>query len=269
MEKISVLLSIYINSRLDHFIECMDSINNQTLIPDEIIIIQDGAISFNLDLFLLKYKKLNFLIVKNKINLGLPLSLNKGLKKCNNEIVFRIDSDDICLPNRFELQLQRFLKNENLVVLGCNAMLIDNNSVRINSERIMPQGNLKIKKIMPYKNPINHPSVVYKKSAVLFVGGYSNVYLYEDWYLWFKLSLLKNVEFENMSDKLIKYRIRTFNDRKGFKIVRSEFKFYKLLLKQGYIKRHVFYLNITIKFLVRLMPGFFYKFFKHNFDKLS
>jgi glycosyltransferase involved in cell wall biosynthesis len=268
MSKFSVLMSVYIKTDLIHFQECLDSINDQTLLPSEVIIIKDGALDFDLKEVISVY---NFktIIVENEINLGLPKSLNKGLQHCSHEIIFRMDTDDVCHKDRFNLQFNKFVSNKKLAVLGTNVELIDENSNKIYKIRNVPTTDEDIRKIINLKNPFNHPSVVYRKSIILSVGGYSDVYLYEDWYLWFKLSKLENVEFENMPDKLLNYRIRTFHDRTGFNVIKAEFNFYLLLFKNKYIKLDIFLLNITIKFFVRILPKQFYNMFKHRFDKIE
>ena len=267
MANFSVLMSVYIRTNLIQFEECLESINCQTLLPSEIINIRDGKIDFDLNFIISKYKKLNFIILINEYNLGLPKSLNKGLSYCNNDIVFRMDTDDICNKKRFELQYNRMMLNEKLAVLGTNVELIDEFSNLIPQIKNVPINDSKIRKIIFYKNPFNHPSVVFRKSMVLSVGGYSNLHLYEDWYLWVKLSKLKSVEFENLSERLLKYRIRTFDDRSGFKIVKAEYKFYLLLLRTRCIKFNIFIFNILIRFIIRMMPIKFYKIFKHKFDR--
>lgn len=265
----SVLMSVYIRTNLSQFYECLESINCQTLLPSEIIIIRDGEIDFDLNFIILKFNKLNFIILYNENNLGLPKSLNKGLNYCNNDIVFRMDTDDICYKNRFELQYKKMILNEKLVVLGTNVDLIDDFSNIIPQIRNVPINDSKIRKIIFYKNPFNHPSIVFRKSIVQSVGGYSDLYLYEDWYLWIKLSKLKNIEFENLSERLLKYRIRTFNDRSGFKVAKAEYKFYLLLFRNGYVKSYEFIFNIFIRFIIRMLPIKLYIIFKHKFDKFK
>lgn len=265
----SVLMSVYFNTDRNQFIECLDSICTQSTQPSEIIIMKDGELNFNLVQLSAKYKTMNIVIIDNEINLGLPNSLNKGLSFCKNDIVFRMDTDDICTRDRFKIQLKKFVTNKNLAVLGTNVTLINDDSIEIVKNRKVPLMDKTIRSMMPYKNPFNHPSVVYRKSFVEMVGGYSNIYLYEDWFLWFKLSKLENVEFENLDQKLIKYRIRTFNDRKGLKIIKAEYNFYLKLKNHGFISFKVFLLNISIKFFVRILPSNLYVWFKHKFDTIG
>ncbi|MCI9843868.1 glycosyltransferase [Flavobacterium pectinovorum] len=269
MTNFSVLISVYIKTKLWQFEECLNSIDNQSLLPSEIIIVKDGILNFDLNEIVYKYPKLNIVIVINENNLGLPKSLNKGIDKCSNEIIFRMDSDDICLEDRFYLQLQKFISNDKLAVLGTNVCLIDDNSVEIAKSRNVPVFDADIRKTMRYKNPFNHPSVVFRKSLVQSVGGYTDVYLYEDWYLWFKLTRLKDVEFENMAERLLKYRIRSFSERSGFNIVKAENTFYFLLFKNKYINFFVLLINVFFKSIIRVMPKNVYNSFKHYFDKIG
>lgn len=265
----SVLMSVYVNTDRNQFIECLDSIHLQSTEPSEIIIMKDGELNFELDQIISRYKTMNIVIVDNEINLGFPKSLNKGLSFCKNDIVFRMDTDDICIKDRFEIQLKKFVSNKNLAVLGTNVTLINDNSIEIVKDRKVPLTDKSIRSMLPYKNPFNHPSVVYRKSFVEMVGGYTDIYLYEDWFLWFKLSKLEGVEFENMDQKLLEYRIRTFNDRRGKKIIKAEYNFYLKLRKEGFISNEMFLLNVSIKCFIRILPSSLYKFFKHNFDKIS
>jgi len=269
MNDFSVLMSIYSKTKLSHFEECLDSISNQTLLPTEVIIVQDGHLDYDINIIVSKHDKLKITIVVNDKNLGLPLSLNKGLTFCSHDIVFRMDSDDICYLNRFQLQFDKFINNKKLAILGTNVELIDEDSNQLPNFRSVPISDRDIRKLIFYKNPFNHPSIVFRKSVIISVGGYSDVFLYEDWYLWFKLSRIKDIEFENTDQKLLKYRIRTFVDRKGFKIIKAEFNFYLLLYKNRYIKLDVFLLNIVIKFFIRILPKRFYSIFKHRFDNIK
>jgi glycosyltransferase involved in cell wall biosynthesis len=268
-ESFSVLISVYFRSPLNHFKECLTSLSSQSLLPSEIVIVQDGILEYDIFEILNSYDKLNFKVIKNNKNLGLPKSLNKGLEHCSNDIIFRMDADDICETNRFKYQLEKFIINDKLILLGTNVELIDSESKVFNRNREIPITNNEIRKVIIFKNPFNHPSVVFRKHYVQKVGGYSDLYLYEDWFLWFKLAQLPDVEFENLPQKLLKYRIRTFNDRHGFKIIKAEYKFYSRLLKAGYINKFQFLINICLKSVVRVLPIFLYNFFKYIFDKLK
>ena len=112
--KYSVLMSIYHKEKPIFFVESVESMLKQTIKPDEIVIVKDGPLTPELDQTIKKYENQYsglFTIVPLEKNLGLGLALNEGLKKCRNELVARMDTDDISLENRCELQLKEFDKN--------------------------------------------------------------------------------------------------------------------------------------------------------------
>jgi glycosyltransferase involved in cell wall biosynthesis len=264
----SVLMSIYYNTSKKHFVECLHSINYQKLKPAELIIVQDGKLSFDLMEVINADSIIDTKILINELNLGLPFSLNFGLSHCEYDIVFRMDADDICHENRFFIQYYEMLNDENLAVLGSNVDLIDSESNSIPKIKSVPLLDNQIRKMMFFKNPFNHPSVVFRKKFVLNMGGYSNLYLYEDWYLWIKLSTEKKYVFKNIDLNLLKYRIRSFNDRRGVKVLIAEYNFYKKLYSERYISL-IFFLNIIVlKAIVRILPSFLYLNIKHKFDNL-
>jgi len=265
----SLLMSIYYKCSKKHFIECLDSIKNQTLLPAQLVIIQDGKMPYDINLILSLYDTLNVKLLVNKKNMGLSYSLNLGLSHCQYDIVFRMDADDVCELNRIEIQYKEMISNKKLVLLGSNVSLINLESENISKSRKIPLDNIGIRKILYFKNPFNHPSVVFRKSIVLGAGGYTNLFLYEDWYLWIKLSKDKDNIFKNLDDSLLKYRIRSFNERKGLKVIKAELLFYKQLFHEKHINLSFFTSVIITKSIVRVLPNKLYIQLKYSFDKFK
>jgi amylovoran biosynthesis glycosyltransferase AmsE len=265
----SVLMSIHYKCPKNHFIECLDSIKNQTLLPSQLVIIQDGEMPYNIRNILALYDNLEIELLVNKKNMGLPYSLNLGLSHCQYDLVFRMDADDVCEINRIEIQYKEMILNKKLVLLGSNVSLINLESEIINKSRKIPLDNKDIRKVIYFKNPFNHPSLVFRKSKLLNVGGYANLFLYEDWYLWIKLSKDKDNIFKNLDDNLLKYRIRSFNERKGLRIIKAEFLFYKRLFHEKHINLFFFTSIIFTKSIVRILPNRLYIQLKHFFDKFK
>ena len=117
--KFSVILPVYFEDNLNNFKESIESIFKQDLQFDQLIIVCDGPLKQNLDFFINNLNKnLNILIIRIKENKGLANALNTALLKCRNELVFRMDADDICVPNRFSLQIEYILKNPGIDVLS-------------------------------------------------------------------------------------------------------------------------------------------------------
>jgi glycosyltransferase involved in cell wall biosynthesis len=265
----SVLMSIYYKCPKYHFIECLDSIKLQTLLPSQLVIIQDGEMPYEIKDVLSQYNNFDIKLIVNEKNMGLPYSLNLGLSYCKYDLVFRMDADDVCEINRIEIQYKEMISNEKLIILGSNVSLINYESEIINHSRKIPLNNKEIRKNIYIKNPFNHPSVVFRKSKLLDVGGYANLFLYEDWYLWIKLTKNKDNIFKNIDDNLLKYRIRSFYDRNGLKIIKAEYLFYKKLFYEKHINFFVFTLIIITKSIVRILPNRLYIQLKHLFDKFK
>ena len=120
MEKYSVLMSLYFKEKPEYLRLAIQSMVDQTLKPDEIVIVKDGQITSELqrelDVFVDKYPIL-FKIVGYENNRGLGLALNYGLEHCKNELVARMDTDDIAKPNRCEKQLMAFEKDQDLSIV--------------------------------------------------------------------------------------------------------------------------------------------------------
>lgn len=181
--KYSVLMSIYHKEKPDFFVESVESMLRQTIKPDEIVIVKDGPLTPELDQAIKKYENQYsglFTIVPLEKNLGLGLALNEGLKKCRNELVARMDTDDISLENRCELQIKEFDKNPELCIVGTWTNEFFDEPSNIVTSRIVPEKHKDIMKFSRRRSPFNHPTVMYKKSNVLDCGGYQNVLRKED-----------------------------------------------------------------------------------------
>jgi len=253
--KFSVLMSVY-NLENHRFLEkSLESITiNQQIKPDEIVIVEDGIIGKDLLNVIELYKKnFNIISVKNDINLGLGKSLNKGLKYCSNEWVFRMDSDDISKPNRFYEQIKFIKKNPEVVVFSSNINEFKDYPDDLKRFRKVPADYKKILSFSVRRNPINHMSAVFRKTEVVKVGGYKHITGYEDYYLWLRL-LQKNKIILNQDISLIYARIgnNMISRRSGFKFFMYEIKFQKLIFKEGIINLYQFLTNILVRAIPRL-----------------
>jgi glycosyltransferase involved in cell wall biosynthesis len=215
---ISVLVSSY-NTNHKYVVECLESIRQQTgHFGIELVWINDGSnelssklLEKTLDEFKSKMRFTKIVYKKWEQNKGIGYSLNKGIEMCSNEIIIKVDSDDICLADRFSKQLEFMKNNKDCAIVGCNANYLKeiNNSKVVhgctNHPYLLTWENYK-------KSPshwfVNHPCVCYRKSCVLEVGNY-NVHthsLYEDFELELKL-LKKFGKLYNIQENLLHYRI--------------------------------------------------------------
>ncbi|MGX7058994.1 glycosyltransferase [Vagococcus humatus] len=178
MEKYSVLMSLYIKEKPEYLTEAIESMVNQTLKPDEIIIVKDGPITFQLqevlDHFTNRYPNL-FNIIGYETNRGLGLALNFGLNHCKNDLVARMDTDDISKLDRCEKQVLFFENHPEISILGSAIDEFNGNINNITGRRVVPITSDEIYTFAKRRSAFNHPTVMYKKSDVLKFGGYDDL----------------------------------------------------------------------------------------------
>ncbi|WP_110954054.1 glycosyltransferase [Anaerosinus massiliensis] len=259
MLKFSVLLSIYKKEEPMHFRLSLDSILNQTLLPAEIIVVKDGKLSANLDdicvEYNIKYTNLFKFVLLEK-NQGLGKALQVGLQYCSYDIIARMDTDDIAKPDRFEKQIREFQKDDLLVILGTTIEEFSTTPERIDSIRKVPLSNQEIRQYAKMRNPFNHMTVMFKKSAVLDVGNYQPFYLCEDYYLWYRL-LNKGYKAKNLSESLVYARVdkNMFQRRGGIKYFLQEVKLQNIFYRNHFINTFEYIRNIGIRMIARLIPN--------------
>jgi len=254
----SVLMSIYHKEKAKYFDRAMHSIwDEQTLKPDEIVLVQDGKLTD--ELYEVKNKwqeKLGdrFRTIPLEQNVGLGDALNIGLQHCSYEIVARMDTDDIAMPDRFEKQLKVF-KNGDIDICSSWVSEFDSDENIIVSYRKLPQYHEDILKFAKKRNPINHPAVMYKKSIVEKAGGYKKMMWFEDYYLWARM-IQNGAKFYNIQEPLVKMRAGygQLERRSGLKYALSELEFQKTLYKIGFLNLFEFIRNSLIRFIVRVVP---------------
>lgn len=182
----------------------LDSILNQTLKASEVVIVKDGPLTDELENLLLSYKKsLVLVIITLKESQGLGVALRLGLDACKYQFVARIDSDDVCYPTRFEMQIHEFKKNSLLDIVGSFATEIDNKGTD-KGVRIVPVENRLIHKFV-WTCPVIHPSVMFKRKSIIKIGSYYPLRFRQDYDLWFR-AVKYGLVFLNIPQTLIKYR---------------------------------------------------------------
>ena len=187
LDNYSVLMSVYYKENPLFLSQSIESILNQTKKTNDFVIICDGPLTKELDLVLEKYQQSNqgvINIVRKKKNEGLGLALKLGVTKCKNEIIMRMDSDDISVPERAETEL--LLMNQ-FDLVGSDIEEFEGEISNRIGKRIVPKDIKGIKKWLKSRSPFNHPSVMYKKSVILKAGNYSDCPLREDYLLWINL----------------------------------------------------------------------------------
>ncbi|ENO2071127.1 TPA: glycosyltransferase [Escherichia coli] len=228
--KFSVLLSLYYKESALFLHDCLESIASNTCAPDQIVIVFDGYISDDLLHVVNEFSsRLPIDIVRLSNNVGLGKALNHGLQYCRNELIFRMDTDDICLPERFALQLSYMKSHPEVVLLGSAIEEFDNTMKIRQGKRFSVIYHEDIKKFAKKRNPFNHMTVVFRKSVIEKLSGYQHHYLMEDYNLWLRI-LAADYRTHNLSEVLVNVRAgrNMLCRRKGYSYIKSEILLAKL-----------------------------------------
>lgn len=251
----SVAVSVYKNDKSNYFERALESITDlQTIKPSEIVLVVDGPISDDLNAVITKYeKKYNFFkIIRLSQNRGLGNALKIAVENCSYEMIARMDSDDIALPNRFEEQLKLFADNPALDIVGGNISEFIGEESNIVAHRNVPMTHEDIQKYMQTRCPFNHVSVMYKKSVVQKAGGYMELFWNEDYYLWIRMQL-NGAKFANTGTTLV--NVRTGADmyarRGGKRYFESEKFLQKYMLEHNMINYRTYLSNIAKRFVLQ------------------
>src|SRR5579859_5463295 len=204
---LSVILPVY--NREQYISRCIDSILEQTFENFELIILNDGSTD-NTEEIIKSKKDSRIVYVENKLNQGLIRTLNRGLYLSKGEYIGRMDSDDICLPNRFKTQISYMLENKDTDILGANMIsFTDDPKLDIIADQsisVMRSGQHKVR-LLQY-NTLSHPTVIFRKNRLLANKLYydKNALHVEDYKLWID-ALLSNLNIESLKIPLLCYRL--------------------------------------------------------------
>lgn len=207
--KFSVLMSVYEKENPEYLRLSLESILvHQTVIPTEVILVEDGPLNDGLYSVLEEFKTqfAFFKTIPLEKNVGLGIALNEGLKHCSHEWVARMDSDDIAVRDRFEKQIAFVEKNPDIDVIGGHISEFGDVISDIRAIKKMPLLHEEIIKMARRRTPMSHVTVMFKKAAVLSVGNYQSLLYAEDYYLWVRM-IVKKYTFANLDEILVHVRV--------------------------------------------------------------
>lgn len=255
--KFSVLMSVYHKEKAEYLDAALKSIIDQSLLPHEIVIVKDGPLTPELDEIINKYTSSHkiFKIVSLPTNQGLGPALCEGIKNCTYDVIARADSDDVSLPDRFELQVGFLTQHPNIDILSSNIIEFDESLSHKLSERVVPEDDAAIKTYIKTRSPFNHMAVMYKKASITTVGSYEDCPFFEDYYLWCK-SYANGGTFHNIQKPLVHARggSAMISRRGGFNYARCIFNFQRRIYKLRIIDAKTFAINLLIRIPVSIMP---------------
>lgn len=259
----SVLMSVYKKENPENFDIAMKSIwDDQTLKPNEIVLVQDGKLTELLYTVVSKWKdilKEKLIIVALKENVGFAKALNVGLKYCTQELIIRMDTDDVSLPERFEIQYKYMQKNKDITASGTYIEEFDEDNKLYKNILKLPLENTELKQFSKMRSPICHPSSIFRKKTILEVGGYPELRLGQDYALWSVL-LARGYNISNIPTILLKLRTNSdFFKRRGWDSFKYEVEVIKLQYRENLINIFELIKAFSLRLILRLSPIFLKK----------
>ncbi|MBS0958853.1 glycosyltransferase [Leuconostoc pseudomesenteroides] len=259
-KKFTVLMSTYINDDVNDLDIAIKSVIQNTVVPDEIVIMVDGPVHDQtkvlLDMFTNHYPDI-LKVIYQETNQGLGITAANGVIYSKNEIIARMDADDISNLERFEQQLEFMHQNNSIVALGGQVYEFDE-KLEFKARRTLPLNNDDIVQFSKLRSPLNHPTVMFRKSSVMKAGNYQNTFLMEDYDLWMRM-IEKNMIFHNIEQDLVYMRAPKdmYRRRGGFKYLSVYHEFRKRLLRKHLISYKDYYKSMIGMSISSLMPNIF------------
>lgn len=233
------------------------SVDDQVVRPAEAVIVQDGPVPAPLEAELARIERdspIPVRIVRLAENRGLTVALNAGLDACGYPVVARMDADDVSDPQRFRKQLA--VMNEGADLVGTGMVEFESDPAIVAAVRVPPTGADRIREHARTHNPFNHPTMMYRVSALDAVGRYQPLGKMEDYWLGVRL-IASGARVENIAEPLVRYRVGAgaFARRGGWQEAKTEWRLQREMLRIGFITRTQYVRNVVVKGVYRLMPA--------------
>lgn len=253
----SVAMSVYRSDDPRFFDRALASITQlQTVMPDEIVLIVDGPVGDGLNRVIRKFEERYpiFQIIRLEKNGGLGNALKLAVECAGNELVARMDSDDVSVPTRFRQQLDYFAAHPQADIVGGDISEFIGGEDNVVGTRRVPESNEAIRAYMKKRCALNHVSVMFRREAVLKAGGYRDWFWNEDYYLWIRM-WLDGAVFANTGTVLVNVRTgeEMYQRRGGWKYFKSEAGLQSLMLKKGMIRLPRYLLNVGERFVMQVL----------------
>ena len=252
-------MSVYAGEDADHFRQCLDGIRRQTVMPDEFVLVKDGALTRELDEVISDFRGagagcgLRAVSLPENVTQGPARA--EGVKEARYGWVAIMDSDDVCRPDRFEKQLQMIGANPALGLIGGQIAEFVSDPGRTASVRAVPVSHCDIVKFIKRRNPFNQMTVMFRRDLAIEAGNYGYFPGFEDYDLWARM-VRRGAVCANHPDVLVDARIGAgmHGRRKGLRYVKYEWRMQERLLQCGLINKFDFCVNVGLRAPVRLLP---------------
>jgi GT2 family glycosyltransferase len=234
----------------------ISTVQEQSRRPAEVVLVQDGPVPADLQKVIAELVADSPVPVRHLVmdlNVGLGPALDRGLDACSYEVVARMDADDLSLPERFERQLPVLEAGADIV--GSGLLEFDRSPDEVVGRRTPPTDPREIRRVIRFRDPFNHPTVVYRKAAVQAAGGYTDMALMED-YLLFTRMVESGARPANLAEPLVLYRVGAgaYARRGGARLLRSELSLQRRFRDLGLTSRREYVRNVAVRGGYRLVP---------------
>lgn len=215
----SILQTVFYLDNPQYLRLSIESMLAQTVPSNDYVIVEDGPLPESIESvvisFLADHPEIS--IVRLPQNVGLGKALNEGILHCKNELIARMDSDDISMPERCERLLEVFKEDPELDIVGCQVREFVGTPENIVGKRNVPLSNEAIHRYVRHRDPFNHPTVVFRKSKVLESGSYGDYRKNQDTDLWIRM-LSNGCKGQNLDEYLLLFRFDdgTYRKRKSW-----------------------------------------------------
>jgi len=255
-EPFALLLSVYDGDRPDYIRRAFRSVvDDQIVRPDQVIIVRDGPVREELAECLDGLRATSpvpVTFVPLERNGGLGPALDQGVAASWFDVIARMDADDVAMPHRFEVELPLILDAD---IVGAGLLEFVQDTDDIVGQRVPPTDPGQIRRYARMHDPFNHPTVVYRRHAVLAAGGYGDLPLMEDYALFARM-LDNGVRAVNVAEPLVFYRVGAdaFKRRGGTRLLGSELRLQREFRRQGFTTPAQYVRNVMVRGGYRLIP---------------
>jgi glycosyltransferase involved in cell wall biosynthesis len=247
-------MSVYAGDRADWLAAALASIAVQSAPAAEVVVVEDGPLPPALRSVLDADPALRRLPLAR--NVGLAGALQHGVPHCTHELVARMDADDIAEPDRFATQAAELMRRPRLAVVGGYVAEFEDDPELTYAVRRVPTGAAEVARFARRRSPVNHPTVMFRRSAVLAVGGYEGFRGIEDYFLWAKL-IAAGREVDNLPTVAVRQRAGAALGRRrgGLRYARTEVDLFRAFVRIGFLTHRQAAAGLAVRLPVRLVPG--------------
>jgi glycosyltransferase involved in cell wall biosynthesis len=257
-EAFSLLIAVWDGDRPEYLRRAFRSaVDDQTVRPDQVVVVRDGPVRPELERVLVELRctsPVPVTIVALEHNMGLGPALNAGIDASWFDVIARMDADDVSMPHRFEIELPLMAKAD---IVGGGLLEFGADTDDIVGKRTPPTSDPQIREYARRHDPFNHPTVVYRREAVLAAGGYGDLPLMEDYALFARM-LENGARAANIAEPLVFYRVgaaaESFKRRGGLALLRSELRLQRDFVRSGFVSRTEYLRNVAVRGGYRLVP---------------